>query len=346
MVLQRRQRAKGQEGKDVSLGFDTLRYSTQVTYHVSRFTREVAPENSKIETRGASMQVIVAEHAGFCWGVRRAIEIATAIRKDEGDTIYVLGHLVHNEEVVHKLEKMGIEVVEDFTEAKEGSVLLITAHGLDYKVIQRAKDSGFRVIDTTCPIVQKVHRLTRRFLNEGRKIIIIGHSNHIEVKGINGVTDGRAQIVGSMQEPTDAFGLREETENVHLKPQDKVGIVAQTTFNVIQMQKIVDALHRRFPNVDFLLKDSICYDVKDKQREIRELATQVDAIVVVGSKASSNTTRLYEIALKMCPKTYFVSKAEELHSIDFSGVEKICVTAGASTPDWIIEEVVEYLRNV
>ncbi|HIE27166.1 TPA: 4-hydroxy-3-methylbut-2-enyl diphosphate reductase [Candidatus Poribacteria bacterium] len=281
------------------------------------------------------MQVIVAEHAGFCWGVRRAIEIATTIREKEGNTIYVLGHLVHNEEVVHKLEKMGMEIVENFTEAKEGSVLLITAHGLDYKIIQRAKRAGFRVIDTTCPIVQKVHRLTRRFLDEGRKIIIIGHSNHIEVKGINGVTDGQAQIVGSI----------EEIENIRLKPQDKVGIVAQTTFNVIQMHKIVDALHRRFPNVDFLLKDSICYDVKDKQREIRELATFVDAIVVVGSKASSNTTRLYELALQMCPKTYLVSKAEELCPIDFSGVGKVCVTAGASTPDWIIREVVEYLGN-
>ena len=280
------------------------------------------------------MQVIVAEHAGFCWGVKRAIEIATNTRKTEGNTVYVLGHLVHNEEVVRKLEEMGIEVVEDFTKAKEGSVLLITAHGLDYKIIQRAKRAGFRVIDTTCPIVQKVHRLTRKFLDEGRKIIIIGHSNHIEVKGINGVADGHAQIVGSI----------EEIENLHLEPRDKVGIVAQTTFNIIQMQEIIDALHHRFPNVDFAIKDSICYDVKDKQNEIRELASQVNAIVVVGSKASSNTTRLYEIALTMCPKTYFVSNAEEL-PIDFSGVEKVCVTAGASTPDWIIQEVVEYLRN-
>nr|MBC8235059.1 4-hydroxy-3-methylbut-2-enyl diphosphate reductase [bacterium] len=156
-----------------------------------------------------------------------------------------------------------------------------------------------------------------------------------EVQGISGVTDGRAQIVGSV----------EEIENIDLESQDKVGIVAQTTFNVLQMQQIVDALHRRFPNVSFVLKDSICYDVKDKQSEIRELATQVDAIVVVGSRTSSNTTRLYEIALKMCPKTYFVSKTEELHPIDFSGVEKVCVTAGASTPNWIIQEVVEYLRN-
>jgi len=286
-------------------------------------------------TEKLKMQVIVAEHAGFCWGVRRAIETATTTRRNEGNTIYVLGHLVHNEEVVHKLEEMGIQVVEDFTEAKEGSVLLITAHGLDYKIIQQAKDAGFRVIDTTCPIVQKVHRLTRRFLDEGRKIIIIGHRNHIEVKGINGVADGRAQIVGSV----------EEIENINLESQNKVGIVAQTTFNVAQMQKIVDALHRRFPDVSFALKDSICYDVKDKQSEIRELATQVDAIVVVGSRTSSNTTRLYEIALKMCPKTYFVSKAEELHPIDFSEVEKVCVTAGASTPNWIIQEVVEYLRN-
>jgi 4-hydroxy-3-methylbut-2-enyl diphosphate reductase len=285
--------------------------------------------------KGSKMQVIIAEYAGFCWGVKRAIEIATNIRQNEGNTIYVLGHLVHNEDVVHKLEEMGIEIVEDFTEAKEGSVLLITAHGLDYKIVQCAKRAGFRIIDTTCPIVQKVHRLTRRFLDEGRKIIIIGHSNHIEVKGINGVADGHAQIVGSI----------EEVENIYLEPQDKVGIVAQTTFNVIQMQEIVDALHRRFPDVDLALKDSICYDVKDKQREIRELATQVDAIVVVGSKASSNTTRLYEIALTMCPKTYFVSKAEELYPIDFSGVEQVCVTAGASTPDWIIQEVVEYLRD-
>ena len=293
------------------------------------------------------MQVIVAEHSGFCWGVKRAIEIAATTSKQEGDTIYVLGHLVHNEEVVHKLEEMGVEVVEDFTQAKAGSVLLITAHGLDYKIVQHAQDAGYRIIDTTCPIVQKVHRLTRRFLEDGRKIIIIGHSNHIEVKGINGVADGRAQIIGSM----------EDAENIHLEPQDKVGIVAQTTFNVAQMQEIIDILRCRFPQVDFVLKDSICYDVKDKQSEIRELATQVDAIVVVGSRASSNTTRLYEIASKMCPKTYFVSKSEELHPnfwkkfdqkklpVDFSDVKKVCVTGGASTPDWIIQDVVEYLNK-
>ena len=281
------------------------------------------------------MQVIVAEHAGFCWGVKRAIERAINIREEAQDTVYVLGHLVHNENVVQRLDAMDIKVVEDFTDAKKESVLLITAHGLDYKIIQQAKDAGFRVVDTTCPIVQKVHRFTHRFVDKGRQIIIIGHQDHIEVKGINSVTDGRAQIINNIQ----------EVKNLHLMAQDRVGIVAQTTFNVMEMQAILEALKQQFPNTDFQMKDSICYDVKDKQSEIRILAERVDAVVVVGSLTSSNTTRLYEIAREVCPNTYFVSTATELNDIDFTGIKTVGVAAGASTPDWIIEEVIDYLTE-
>jgi len=282
------------------------------------------------------MQIIVAEHAGFCWGVKRAIEMATSTRQKTHHTVYVLGHLVHNEEVVRHLEDMGVKVIEDSADAKPGSILLITAHGLDRKIIQKAKDEGFQVIDTTCPIVQKVHRFTRRFLNEGRKILIIGHANHIEVRGINSVTDRTAQIVSAV----------DDIENLHFEETDKVGIVAQTTFNIAKMQGIVQNLKERFPNVDFMVRDSICHDVRRKQTEIKELASQVDAVVVVGSKTSSNTTRLFEIAKEVCRNTYFVSRAAELAAVDWNSVEKIAVTGGASTPDWIIEEVVGYLNDL
>jgi len=282
------------------------------------------------------MQVIVAAHAGFCWGVKRAIEKATSTRQKVDDIVYVLGHLVHNEEVVQQLEKMGIEVIEDFADAKQHSILLITAHGLDQKIIQKAKEEGFQVIDTTCPIVQKVHKFTRQFLDEGRKIVIIGHTNHIEVKGISSVADGQAQIVSSV----------DEIENVNFEGTDKVGVVAQTTFNIVKMQEIVQSLEERFPNVSFMVRDSICHDVRRKQTETKELASQVDAVVVVGSKTSSNTTRLFEIAREVCSKTYFVGRATELEVVNWDGVEKIAVTGGASTPDWIIEEVVEYLNNL
>ena len=282
------------------------------------------------------MQVIVAAHAGFCWGVKRAIEKATSTRQKVDDIVYVLGHLVHNEEVVQQLEKMGIEVIEDFADAKQHSILLITAHGLDQKIIQKAKEEGFQVIDTTCPIVQKVHKFTRQFLDEGRKIVIIGHTNHIEVKGISSVADGQAQIVSSV----------DDIENVNFEGTDKVGVVAQTTFNIAKMQEIVQSLEKRFPNVSFMVRDSICHDVRRKQTETKELASQVDAVVVVGSKTSSNTTRLFEIAREVCSKTYFVGRATELEVVNWDGVEKIAVTGGASTPDWIIEEVVEYLNNL
>ena len=281
------------------------------------------------------MQVIVAEHAGFCWGVKRAIEIAASTRQKTDHTVYVLGHLVHNEEVVRQLEDMGVKVIEDFADAEPGSILLITAHGLDQKIIQKAKGEGFQVIDTTCPIVQKVHRFTSRFLDEGRKIVIIGHINHIEVKGINSVTDGTAQIVNSV----------DEVGNLNFEGTDKVGVVAQTTFNIARMQEIIRSLKVRFPNVDVMVRDSICHDVRRKQNEIKELAGRVDAVVVVGSRTSSNTTRLFEIAGQVCSKTYFVSRASELEAVNWDGVERIAVTGGASTPDWIIEEVVGYLNT-
>ena len=282
------------------------------------------------------MQIIVAEHAGFCWGVKRAIEIATSTRQKADHTVYVLGHLVHNEEVVRQLEKMGVRVIEDSADAKPDSILLITAHGLDRKIIRKAKEEGFQVIDTTCPIVQKVHQFTRRFLDEGRKILIIGHADHIEVRGINSVTDGTARIVSRV----------DEIENLNFAETDKVGVVAQTTFNIAQMQEIIQSLKERFPNIELMVRDSICHDVRRKQTEIKELADQVDAVVVVGSKTSSNTTRLFEIAREVCAKTYFVSRATELEAINWDGVEKIAVTGGASTPDWIIEEVVGYLSDM
>ena len=282
------------------------------------------------------MEVILAEHAGFCWGVKRAIEMATQAREEADTEVYVLGHLVHNEEVVHHLESRGINVVEDMEGVPAGSVLLITAHGLDYKIVQQAKDRGFKVIDTTCPIVQNVHKFTRRFLDEGREIVIIGHREHIEVKGINGVTDGAARIVGDV----------DELEQLKLGSSQKVGVVAQTTFNEAEMQQLVEQLGSLSPDVSFKVKDSICYDVKDKQHEIRELAQHVDAVVVVGSRTSSNTNRLYEIASEICDRTLFVSKVSELEPDDFDGVAKVCVTAGASTPDWIIEEVVAFLSKL
>ncbi len=282
------------------------------------------------------MEVILAEHAGFCWGVKRAIEMATEAREKAGTDVYVLGHLVHNEEVVRDLESNGINVVEDMDQVPPGSVLLITAHGLDYKIIQQATDRGFQVIDTTCPIVQNVHKFTRRFLDEGREIVIIGHSDHIEVKGISGVTDGRAQIVGDIS----------ELGQLRIAPDAHVGVVAQTTFNQNEMHQLVEALEQRSPDILFKVKDSICYDVKDKQHEIRELARKVDAVVVVGSRTSSNTNRLFEIASEICGRTLFVSKVDELDPESFQGVASVCVTAGASTPDWIIEKVVAFLRDL
>lgn len=281
------------------------------------------------------MQVILAKNAGFCWGVKRAIDTAMAARQETDDTIYVLGHLVHNEEVVRKLEESDIKIVKDFGEAKPGSGLVITAHGIDYKIIQRAKDAGYNIIDTTCPIVQNVHSLTRRFLDECRKIIIIGHAEHIEVKGINGVTDGKAQIIGKL----------EEIESLELNAGDRIGVVTQTTFNAAERDKILESLIEKFPEVDFKVKDTICNDVKKKQEEVRSLADNVDAVVVVGSRNSSNTTRLFEIASQYCPKTYFVSAASELEEIDWDRVECIGVAAGASTPDWIIQDVVKFLER-
>jgi len=288
------------------------------------------------------MQAILAKHAGFCWGVKRAIDMAMEARQKANDTIYVLGHLVHNEEVVRKLEEYDIKIVKSFKEAKPGSVLLITAHGIDYKIIQEAKNAGYEIIDTTCPIVRNVHNFTRRFLDEGRKIIIIGHAEHIEVKGINGVADNKAQIIGKP----------EEIELLKLKVGDKpvpsfrsAGIVAQTTFNVSEKNRIIESLIEHFPDVDFKIKDTICNDVKKKQNEVRSLASEVDSIVVVGSRSSSNTTRLFEIASQYCPRTYFVSFASELKTIDWDGIECVGVVAGASTPGWIIQNVVECLKK-
>jgi len=282
------------------------------------------------------MEVILAKHAGFCWGVKRAIDMAMKARKDVDDTIYVLGHLVHNEEVVRKLQEHDIEIVEDFQDANPGSILLITAHGIDYKIVQNAQNQGYKIIDTTCPIVRNVHNITRKFLQEGRKIIIIGHSEHIEVKGINGVTNNNAQIIGKP----------EDIKSINIKADDKIGIVAQTTFNVVEKDKIIQLLTEKYPKLDLKIKDTICKDVKKKQEEVRSLSKEMDLIVVVGSKNSSNTTRLFEIASQYCPETYFVNSPSELDDINLNQIDRVGVVAGASTPDWIIQDVVDKLDSL
>ncbi|MBC8232116.1 4-hydroxy-3-methylbut-2-enyl diphosphate reductase [bacterium] len=282
------------------------------------------------------MEIILAEQAGFCWGVKRAIEIAIAASQKSSNTLYVLGHLIHNEAVVQKLDNIGIKVIEHWSVAEPGSTVLITAHGLDYRIIRQAKEKGFQVIDTTCPIIQKVHRFTRQFLHEQRQIIIIGNPEHIEVKGIISYADGKAEIVSRI----------DEIERLNLGRSDKLGVVVQTTFNIPKMQAIIQRLQQQSATTNVMVRNTICPDVMGKQNEVKELAAIVDAVIVVGSKSSSNTTRLFEIAREICEKSYFVSRASELYVVNLHGVEKIAVTGGASTPDWIIDEVLEYLNRL
>ncbi len=282
------------------------------------------------------MEVKVAKTAGFCFGVERAVEhVYEQIQKGQ-PPIYTLGPIIHNEEVVKDLEKKGVKVLPDIDclrELNEGTVI-IRSHGVGKAIYDRIKQQGLCLVDATCPFVKKIHRIVQEQNQLGRRIIIIGDSSHPEVEGIQGWADERTLVVKNEKELNDLPDLRKE----------KLCIVSQTTFNYNKFKELVEKFSEK--GYDILVLNTICNATQERQVEAERIASQVEAMVVIGGKNSSNTRKLYEICRKECRNTYYIQTVGDLNPESVSSVRSVGITAGASTPKNIIEEVHTNVRAV
>lgn len=280
------------------------------------------------------MEVTVAKTAGFCFGVKRAVEkVYDQIGRTE-KRIYTYGPIIHNEQVVGDLREKGVEVIDSLEELKtiRNAVVVIRSHGVGKNVYEILKENDVEIVDATCPYVKKIHRIVEKQSAEGRKVLIIGSEDHPEVQGIKGWGDERTVVIEDM----DDFLKLQLPEN------EKLCIVSQTTFNYNNFQEIVEILGEK--RYDRLVINTICNATQDRQSEAEEIAKQVDTMIVVGGRHSSNTQKLYEICKSECENTYYIQTLADLDSDSFRSVQCVGITAGASTPNKIIEEVSKHVR--
>ncbi|MBE5906942.1 MAG: 4-hydroxy-3-methylbut-2-enyl diphosphate reductase [Lachnospiraceae bacterium] len=281
--------------------------------------------------------VIVANSAGFCFGVRRAVDfVYDCVKKKEGP-IYTYGPIIHNEVVTGELEQAGVRIL-DPTEAVPSDlptgIIIIRSHGVTRKRYNEMLASAHRVEDLTCPFVKKIHTTVQEHSENGETIVIIGNKNHPEVIGICGwCENSRYTVIGS----------EEEALQFHAEPNEKICIVSQTTYNYKKFQELVEIINKK--GYDISVINTICNATRDRQAEALSLSKSLDAMIVIGSLASSNTQKLYEICKKECANTYYIQTVDDLDVTKMNKFHSVGITAGASTPNKLIEEVQTNVRN-
>lgn len=281
------------------------------------------------------MQVILAEPRGFCAGVERAIEIVERAIEVYGPPVYVRHEIVHNKRVVNELSKKGAVFVEEIDEVPDGGVTIFSAHGVAESVENEAKRRKLPVIDATCPLVAKVHIEAQRYEREGREVILIGHKGHPEVEGTSGRVKKGVHIVAKP----------EDVKNVDVADPHKASYVTQTTLSVDDTRDVIEALEERFPSILGPDVKDICYATQNRQAAVRELAKEVQLILVVGALNSSNSNRLREIGEEKGVPTYLIEDTGDVDPAWFEDVERVGITAGASSPEQLVRELVAKLRD-
>ena len=269
------------------------------------------------------------------FGVKKAMEkVYEQIENAEGKKIYTYGPIIHNEEVVKELAAKGVEVIESLEElnAREKGVLIIRSHGVAKSVSDKMEEAGFRIVDATCPFVKRIHNIVQKESAEGKQIVIVGNPGHPEVEGIKGWCLDNAVIIETTAE-AEAFKASEN---------QKICIVSQTTFNYNKFKDIVEIFEKR--GYDINVVNTICNATQERQTEAREIAAVADAMIVIGGTHSSNSKKLYEICKGECDNTHFIQTLDDLHLELPKSVRLVGITAGASTPNNIIEEVQNYVR--
>ena len=281
------------------------------------------------------MEVKLAKTAGFCFGVKRAVDTVYKEAEKNKETIYTFGPIIHNEQVVEDLEKNGVYVVNTVDELKAlkpGTTVIVRSHGVGKYIYDLMESCGLNIVDATCPFVKKIHRIVERESNAGKRIIIIGNDKHPEVEGIKGWVRGQATVIENYEE-AKAFSAGKD---------EQICIVSQTTFNYNKFQELVEIISEKGYYVESI--NTICNATEERQTEAKLIAGTVDSMIVIGGSHSSNTQKLFEICKKECENNYYSQTLEDLDIEGLKGSNCVGITAGASTPNNIIEEVQKHVR--
>jgi len=282
------------------------------------------------------MEILLASPRGFCAGVDRAIEIVERALDRYGAPVYVRHEIVHNRYVVDALRKKGAIFVESPSEAPAGSQLIFSAHGVSPEVRSEAAENNHHTIDATCPLVTKVHVEVKRMVDQGYEIIMIGHAGHVEVEGTMGQAPRQMHLVETV----------EDVQKLEVRNPERLGCVTQTTLSVDDTAVVKKSLKARFPSILLPKRDDICYATQNRQDAVKTLAEKADLVLIVGAPASSNSNRLVEVAAKRGIRSVLIQNADAIEPEWLDGVECVGVSAGASTPEFLIEQVLERLKNL
>lgn len=287
------------------------------------------------------MEVILGKTAGFCYGVKRAVD-GSLKQINENKTIYCLGELVHNKQVVSDLKEKGIIFIENIDEVKDTkSKVIIRAHGVHKDVYEIAEKRNIELVDYTCPKVLKIHEIVDKYSKDGFYIILTGKESHPEVIGIKSHADNNFSIINDIDETDKAIN---DFKNSNI---NNLLLISQTTFNTQKFEVVKNRIIEKISeNINLVINNTICPATDIRQKETQELSTTVDKMIIIGGKNSSNTIKLYEIASKNCKDTIHIENVEELKNEDFNNCKKVGVMAGASTPKNIIDMVSEYLKSI
>ena len=280
------------------------------------------------------LTIKLAKTAGFCFGVKRAVNTVYEQIEKGDELIYTYGPIIHNEEVVKDLEEKGVKVIEreeDIEKIEADATVVIRSHGTTEKICDLIKAKGANIVDATCPFVKKIHNIVAEKSEAGYHIVIIGNDKHPEVEGIKGWSKSSVTVINT----------EEEANSISISDDKNVCIVSQTTFNYKKFHKLVEIIQKKVYNV--IIVNTICNATSERQVEAKQIATEVDSMIVIGGKTSSNTQKLYEICKEECKNTYYIQTAKDLETVQLEG-EVIGITAGASTPKNIIEEVQANVR--
>ncbi len=282
-----------------------------------------------------NVELYLANPRGFCAGVDRAIEIVERALKKYGSPVYVRHEIVHNKHVVEALKKKGAIFVNDTSEIPDGANTIYSAHGVSDQVEKDAKAKGLDVIDATCPLVKKVHRQVEKYDKQKTEIILIGHKGHPEVEGTSGRAEQEVYLVESVEDVT----------NLKVKNPDNLFFVTQTTLSIDETSDIIKALAEKFPNIQGPSSQDICYATQNRQDAVKQLIKEVDLLLVIGASNSSNSNRLKDIGSKNDIPSYLIENISDLDNVNFDGVFKIGATAGASAPEFLMDELISYLNH-
>lgn len=282
------------------------------------------------------MKIILAQPRGFCAGVERAIEIVEEALRRFGAPVYVRHEIVHNPHVVDRLRAKGAVFVQETDQIPKGAITIFSAHGVSENVEQDAQQRGLEVIDATCPLVSKVHTEGQRYVKQGLEIILIGHEGHPEIEGTLGRIPGKVHLISEV----------EDVATLQVTDPEKLAYITQTTLSVDDTREVIEALQQRFPRIIGPSTKDICYATQNRQEAVRELAKHVDVVLVIGAHNSSNSNRLRELAIELGVPSYLIEDASKMNPEWLSGKNAVGITAGASAPEDLVQDLIAAIKNL